>query len=153
MNSSKFVNATMYDFRAPNPNAFSNYAKSTIPIEYTYSNAYPCPKAFPEGIVLGGSKSSKCNRQQLIKSPSDTPLLSSSLSSLSSASPEEDDDAHITQASQTPIRYANSLIQKISLVDKLVGKCLRLCTLCDWVGGKLEKNRNIQDNQKTFVIV
>ncbi|KAI8582968.1 hypothetical protein K450DRAFT_196552 [Umbelopsis ramanniana AG] len=118
MNSnSDIVNATMYDFRASN--TWSHYAKSTVSIEYTYSNAYPCPNALPEGIVLDGNKPSKFNRQPLGKSPSDTPSLSSS-SSLSSASPEEDDDAHITHASQTPIRYTNSLIQKISLVDKLV---------------------------------
>ncbi|KAI9288448.1 cyclin-domain-containing protein [Umbelopsis sp. AD052] len=114
MNSSNdIVNATMYDFRAP----WGNYAKST-PIEYTYSNAYPCLKALPD--VLDGNKSSNFNRQRLGKTPSDTPSLSSSSSSLSSTSPEEDDDAHIRHASQTPIRYTNSLIQKISLVDKLV---------------------------------
>jgi hypothetical protein len=125
MNSRKIVNATMNNFPAPNLHAWNNYAKSTIPIEYTSNNAYPCPKATPEGYALDSNKSSKYNRQILGKSPSYTPSLSSSLSSPSSASPEEDDDAHITYASQTPIRYENSLIQKISLVDKLVGKCFK----------------------------
>lgn len=129
----------MNNFPAPNLNAWNNYARSTIPIEYTSNNAYPCAKTLPEIHVLDSNKSYKCNRQFLGKSPYYTPSLSSSLSSPSSASPEEDDDGYIPHVSQTPIRYENSLIQKISLVDKLVGKCLNNFVLwCNRLGEKLE---------------
>lgn len=120
--SSNTANAILdVDHRAPSLNGWQPFSKPSLPLDYPDKNLY----SYPETFILGRSnKPNIYHHYAPVKNPSTTPSLSSSLSSPSSASSGEDEDIPIPLTSRAPLCYPNSLIQKISLVDKLVGEHL-----------------------------
>jgi len=90
------------------------------PIDYPIKNVYPISSVpLPDPTGLEGCRSLAYHP---VRPPSVTPPLSVSVSSPASASSSEEEDVGIAYRAPLLSPYSNGLIQRMSLVDRLVGE-------------------------------